>query len=116
MKPKPYEAQNTKFSEYQRSLLISYATFELLKFENRTEVIIKFSRFPRHRRPGMNEMKKYPLPVSSSKAVVNTSVWTSDPHCIVDPTGRRMRHSQCFYCWHSAVCPLTGIRQMALHL
>ena len=55
MKPKPYEAQNTKFSEHQRSLLISYATFELLKFENRTEVIIQFSRFSRHCRPGINE-------------------------------------------------------------
>ena len=55
MKPKPYEAQNTKFSEYERSLLISYATFELLKFENWTEVIIKISRFSRHRRPGINE-------------------------------------------------------------
>ena len=55
MKPKPYEAQNTKFSEYQRSLLISYATFELLKFENRTDVIIEISRFLRHRCPGINE-------------------------------------------------------------
>ena len=55
MKPKPYEAQNTKFSEYQRSLLISYATFELLKFESRTDVIIEISRFLRHRRPGINE-------------------------------------------------------------
>ena len=55
MKPKPYEAQNTKFSEYQRSLLISYATFELLNFENRTEVIIEISRFLRHRRPVINE-------------------------------------------------------------
>ena len=55
MKPKPYEAQNTKFSEYERSLLISYATFELSKFENRTEVIIEISRFSRHRRPGINE-------------------------------------------------------------
>ena len=53
MKSKPYEAQNTKFSEYQRSL--SYATFELLKFENRTEVIIKILRFSRHRRPGISE-------------------------------------------------------------
>ena len=55
MKPKPYEAQNSKFSEYERSLLISHATFELLKLENWTEVIIKFSRFSRHRRPGVNE-------------------------------------------------------------
>ena len=55
MKPKPYEAQNTKVSEYQRSLLISYATFDLLKFENRTKVIIKILRFLRHRRPGKNE-------------------------------------------------------------
>ena len=55
MKPKPYEAQNTKFSEYERSLLISYATFELSKFENRTEVIIEISIFSRHRRPGINE-------------------------------------------------------------
>ena len=55
MKPKPYEAQNTKFSEYQRSLLISYATFELLKFESRTDVIIEISRFLRHRRPDINE-------------------------------------------------------------
>ena len=55
MIPKPYEAQNTKFSEYERSLLISYATFELSKFENRTEVIIEISRFSRHCRPGINE-------------------------------------------------------------
>ena len=55
MKPKPYEAQNTKFSEYERSLLICYATFELLKFENRTEVIIEILRFSRHRRPVINE-------------------------------------------------------------
>ena len=55
MKPKPYEAQNTKFSEHQRSLLISYATFELLKFENQTEVIKTSSRFSRHRRPSINE-------------------------------------------------------------
>ena len=55
MKPKPYEAQNTKFSEYERSLLISYATFELLKFENQTEVIKTSSRFSRHRRPSINE-------------------------------------------------------------
>ena len=55
MKPKPYEAQNTKFSEYQRSLLISNATFELLKFENRTDVIIEISRFLRHRCPAINE-------------------------------------------------------------
>ena len=39
MKAKPCEALNTKFSEYERSLLVSYATFELLKFENRTEMI-----------------------------------------------------------------------------
>ena len=55
MKPKPFEAQNTKFSEYQRSLLISYATFEILKFENRTDVIIEILRFLRHRCPGINE-------------------------------------------------------------
>ena len=55
MKPKPYEAQNTKFSEYERSLLISYVTLELLKFQNRAEVIIEISRFSRHRRPGVNE-------------------------------------------------------------
>ena len=55
MKPKPYEAQNTKFSEYERSFMISCATFELSKFENRTEVIIKISRFSRHDRPGINE-------------------------------------------------------------
>ena len=55
MKPKPYEAQNTKFSEYERSLLISYAIFELLRFENWTEVIIENSRFLRHRRPVINE-------------------------------------------------------------
>ena len=65
MKPKPYEAQNTKFSEYERSLLISYATFELLKFENRTEVIIEISRFSRHRRPGINA-GVFPVPVASS--------------------------------------------------
>ena len=55
MNLKPYEAQNTKFSEYERSLLISYATFEFVLFENQTEVIVKFSRFSRHRRPGLNE-------------------------------------------------------------
>ena len=55
MKLKPYEALNTKFSEYQKSLLISYATFELLEFENRTDVIIEISRFLRHRCPVINE-------------------------------------------------------------
>ena len=58
MKPKPYEAQNTKFSEYERSFMISCATFELLEFGNWTEVIIEYSRFSRqtrHRRPGINE-------------------------------------------------------------
>ena len=55
MKSKPYEAQNTKFSEYEQSLLISYATFELLKFESRTDVIIEISRFLGHRCPGINE-------------------------------------------------------------
>ena len=55
MKAKPCEAQNTKFSEYERSLLISSATLEFVLFENQTEVIIKFSRFSRHRRPGLNE-------------------------------------------------------------
>ena len=55
MKPKPCESQNTKFSENERSLLVSYAIVELLKFQNRTEVIIKISRFSRHRRPGVNE-------------------------------------------------------------
>ena len=54
MKPKPYEAQNTKFSEYELGLLISHATFELSKFENRTEVIIQISGFLRHLRPGIN--------------------------------------------------------------
>ena len=55
MKPQPCEAQNTKFSEYERSLLISYVTLELLKFQNRAEVIIEISRFSRHRGPGVNE-------------------------------------------------------------
>ena len=41
MKPQPCEAQNTKFSEYERSLLISYATFEFVLFENQTEVIFE---------------------------------------------------------------------------
>ena len=55
MKPKPYEAQNTKFSEYERSLLISSASSEIQKFENRTFVIIEISRFSGHRCPGINE-------------------------------------------------------------
>ena len=55
MKPKPYEAKNTKFSEFERSLFISYATFELLKYENRTEMIIEILRFSRHRPPGIIE-------------------------------------------------------------
>ena len=55
MKPKPYQAKNTKFSEFERSLFISYATFELLKYENRTEMIIEILRFSRHRRPGIHE-------------------------------------------------------------
>ena len=55
MKPKPYEAQNTKFSEYERSSLIYLTTFELLKFENQTSVIIEISRFSGHRCPGINE-------------------------------------------------------------
>ena len=58
MKPKPYEAQNTKFSDYERSLLISSASSEIQKFENRTFVIIEISRFSGHRCPlcpGINE-------------------------------------------------------------
>ena len=55
MKPKPHEAQNTKFSEYERSSLISEATSELLEFENWTSVIIEFLRFWGHRCPGINE-------------------------------------------------------------
>ena len=54
MKPKAYEAQNTNFSEHERSSLISSATSEILKFENRTSVIIKISRFSGHRCPGIN--------------------------------------------------------------
>ena len=34
MKQRPYEAQNTIFSKYERSLLISQTTFEIFKFEN----------------------------------------------------------------------------------
>ena len=33
MKPKPDEAQNTKFSWEERSLLICQTTFEIFKFE-----------------------------------------------------------------------------------
>ena len=33
MKPKPDEAQNTKFSREERSLLICRTTFEIFKFE-----------------------------------------------------------------------------------
>ena len=35
MKPRPDEAQSTKFSYYENSLLISPTTFEIFKFENR---------------------------------------------------------------------------------
>ena len=35
MKPRPDEAQNTKFLYYENSLLISPTTFEIFKFENR---------------------------------------------------------------------------------
>ena len=83
MKPKPYEAQNTKFSEYQRSLLISYATFELLKFESRTDVIIEISRFLRHRRPGINEgVFGTIVPGLSTKCtLIKTDLFRpSDPH------------------------------------
>ena len=45
MKPKPYGTQNTKFLEYERSSLIPLTSSELLKFENRTSVIIEISRF-----------------------------------------------------------------------
>ena len=55
MKPKPYEARNTKFSEYQRSSLISSATSEMQKFEILTSVMIEVSRFSGHRCPGINE-------------------------------------------------------------
>ena len=55
MKPKPYGAQNTKFLEYERSSLIPLTSSELLKFENRTSVIIEISRFSGHRCPGINE-------------------------------------------------------------
>ena len=36
MKPKPYEAQNTKFSDYETSSWTSSATSDKLKFKNRT--------------------------------------------------------------------------------
>ena len=55
MKTKPYGAQNTKFLEYERSSLIPLTSSELLKFENRTSVIIEISRFSGHRCPGINE-------------------------------------------------------------
>ena len=34
MKQRPDEAQNTIFSKYERSLLISQTSFEIFKFEN----------------------------------------------------------------------------------
>ena len=55
MKPKPHGAQNTKFLEYERSSLIPLTSSELLKFENRTSVIIEISRFLGHCCPGINE-------------------------------------------------------------
>ena len=55
MKPMPYGAQNIKFLEYERSSLIPLTSSELLKFENRTSVIIEISRFSGHRCPGINE-------------------------------------------------------------
>ena len=55
MKPKPYEAQNTRFLEYEKSSLISSATSELLKFENRTSVIMEIPSFSGHCCPGINE-------------------------------------------------------------
>ena len=55
MKPKPHGAQNSKFLEYERSSLIPLTSSELLKFENRTSVIIEISRFSGHRCPGINE-------------------------------------------------------------
>ena len=55
MRPKPYGAQNTKFLEYETSSLIPLTSSELLKFENRTSVIIEISRFSGHRCPGINE-------------------------------------------------------------
>ena len=55
MKPRPYEAQNTKFLEYERSSLISLTSSELLKFENQMSVITEISRFSGHRCPGINE-------------------------------------------------------------
>ena len=42
MKLKPGEAQNSKFSDYERSSLISQITKEFFKFENRTEKILSF--------------------------------------------------------------------------
>ena len=55
MKTKPCGAQNTKFLEYERSSLIPLTSSELLKFENRTSVIIEISRFSGHRCPSINE-------------------------------------------------------------
>ena len=55
MKLKPYEAQNTRFLEYERSSLISSATSELSKFENGTSVIMEIPSFSGHRCPGINE-------------------------------------------------------------
>ena len=52
MKPKPYEAEKTKFLEKENSSLISLANSELLKFEQWTSVIIEISRFSGHNCPG----------------------------------------------------------------
>ena len=66
MKPKPYGAQNTKFLEYERSSLIPLTSSELLKFENRTSVIIEISRFSGHRCPKEIAGAKEHLPVTNS--------------------------------------------------
>ena len=46
-KPKPCEAQNPKFSEYLSSSLISLVVIELIKFENRTSVVVNFCQSER---------------------------------------------------------------------
>ena len=48
MKPNPNEAQNSKFSEYERTSMISSSTSELIKFENRTSIKVEILRFPGH--------------------------------------------------------------------
>ena len=54
MKPTPDEAENTKFSQYERSLLISKTTFAIFKFENQPPPVGAINKMYFHIRLGFH--------------------------------------------------------------